>query len=229
VKRLMRLVPSMTSSLSGSSLKTLLLASALMTAACGEQANEPVDTTLPEAASKPPQKLKSQAEAPKKLASCVGASCRVITGTGWAGIEAGMTVAQAMAASGLQLEYPGRYDEAFADEPARLESCNIHEIRGVGEAVSVFVEDGIVTSLGFGGKGSGSFQTDRGIRIGDSEAKVRKAYKKLREEPDIYSEPPDKKLFHEVGGRGLKFSIVGGKVEAINAGGSSIQYVEGCL
>jgi hypothetical protein len=75
------------------------------------------------------------------------------------------------------------------------------------------------------------FRTDRGVGLGDAESTVRKAYKGLKQLPDIYSDPPDKKLFHyEPGGeRGIKFSINGGKVTGISVGTRSIEYVEGCL
>jgi hypothetical protein len=167
------------------------------------------------------------------FAGCQGAGCRVVTADGWAGIVAGMRVEEAEAASGLKLRFPGHYDDAFSDEPGRLQTCNIHGLVGAPDNVSVFVQEGIVTSMSTwldeNDRGEG-FETDRGIGLGDTEEAVRRAYPSLEEEPDIYSEPPDKKLFfRRSDGKGIKFSIVGGKVRGITAGGSSINYVEGCL
>ena len=164
---------------------------------------------------------------------CVGRDCRVLTADGWGGITAGMTVEEAERAAGVSLSRPGSYDEAFADEPGRILACNIHGVSGVPGNLGVFVENGIVTSV-FAGISNESdaapFRTDRGVALGDSEQAVRDAYAGLQEEPDIYSEPPDKKLFYKAGnGHGIKFSIGGGKVTEIAVGGRSINYVEGCL
>ena len=53
----------------------------------------------------------------------------------------------------------------------------------------------------------------------------------LKQLPDIYSAPPDKKLFYyEPGGeRGIRFDINDGRVSGIVVGTTSIEYVEGCL
>jgi hypothetical protein len=165
--------------------------------------------------------------------SCKGADCRILTPDGWAGIRAGMPLEAALRASGLRLIKPGHYDEFFADEPERLTSCNIYRLAGAPSNISVLVEDGIITSIGVelsAEPGGAMFRTDKGVALGASEAAVRRAYKIRKEEPNIYSEPPDKELFAQsAGGNGIKFSIVDGKVLAINVGGRSIEYVEGCL
>ena len=196
---------------------------------------QPVDTTLPNEIVAQPANTQSSAppKAEKLAFPCMGADCRIITPAGWAGIEAGMRVRTAMRASGFSLEQPGHYDEAFSDEPDRLVACNIHGLVGAPKNISAFVENGVITSLSVGEEEDGSgvrFETERGIRLGDTEAALRKAYPRLREEPDIYSEPPDKKLFLKgAKGNGIKFSIVGGRVVAMAFGGPSINYVEGCL
>ena len=200
-----------------------------------ERSPQPVDTTLP--SESVAQTANTQSTAPPKAEKpafpCTGADCRIITPAGWAGIEAGMRVRAAMRASGFSLQQPGHYDEAFSDEPDRLAACNIHGLVGAPKNLSVLVENGVITSLSVGEEEDGSgvrFETERGIRLGDTEAALRKAYPRLREEPDIYSEPPDKKLFLKgEPGKGIKFSIVGGRVVAMAFGGPSISYVEGCL
>lgn len=215
-------------------MKRFLVSPALLcvlAVACGE-VSKPVDTSLPDDAT-----TVAAAPVPKPPAPqadlCKGAECRVLTASGWGGIRAGMTVDAAMRASGLSLQKPGHYDEAFADEPGTLEACNIYGLVGAPSNVSVFVEKGLVTSIGTDlskEPQAATFITDRGVKLGDPESAVRRAYKKLKTEPDIYSEPPDKKLFARGDdGNGIKFSIVGGKVDGIHVGGSSIQYVEGCL
>jgi len=203
-----------------------------------DQGPQPVDTTLPpdNTAAAAPAAAKAPAAAPKAALPafpCTGVDCRIITPHGWAGIRAGTKVGPAMQASGFTLERPGHYDEYFSDEPERLAACNIHGLVGAPKNISVFIENGIITSLSVGqdedGKGV-RFETERGIGLGDTEAAVRKAYPRLREEPDIYSEPPDKKLFLKgERGNGIKFSIVGGRVVHMAFGGPSINYVEGCL
>lgn len=211
-----------------------LAAMFLLSSGC-ERQPEAVDTTLPaeKAAQATPPPTTA---APKKTSSieaapafpCMGAGCRIMTPQGWAGIRAGMKVAAAMRASGFSLKQPGHYDEFYADEPDTLAACNIYELVGAPDNLSVFVEHGIITSLGVG-EGQ-RFETDRGVGVGDPEAAVRRAYPQLKEEPDIYSEPPDKKLFfRSSNGNGIKFSINSGRVSAISAGGASIAYVEGCL
>lgn len=168
-----------------------------------------------------------------EFASCSGIDCHVLTPDGWGEFRVGSSVEAAEAAGAMSLIRPGHYDDIFSDEPGRLRSCNIHNVSGAAPQLTIFVQEAAVTSVGAGlgeGGAGARFETDRGIALGDGEDAVRAAYPKLEEEPDIYSEPPDKKLFYRRGdGKGIKFSIVGGRVTRIDAGGNSINYVEGCL
>jgi hypothetical protein len=204
----------------------------IILAAC-DQSPQPVDTTLPpDKAAQPAASKAPPTKAVDTSFPCTGADCRIITPHGWAGIRVGMSVRAAMRASGFALKRPGHYDDFMADEPDRLAACNIHTLIGAPENLTVFVENGVITSLSVGQdeKGKGArFETERGLGLGDTEAAVRRAYPRLRQEPDIYSEPPDKKLFFKEGSHGIKFSIVGGRVVEMSFGGSSINYVEGCL
>lgn len=208
--------------------------------ACQDSAPTAIDTTLPDEArpaaapkiAKAPEPMRVEAAA-QAASACFGSECRVLTPSGWAGIRPGMPVETAMQASGFDLKKPGRYDEFNEDDPDALEACNIYQLVGAPSNLFVFVENGIVTSIGVGESDDARgarFKTDKGVSIGDPEKTVRSAYAKLEQEPDIYSEPPDKKLFYRsAGGNGIKFSIVGGKVVEIDVGGGSINYVEGCL
>ncbi len=163
-------------------------------------------------------------------AACAGPDCRTVTSNGWGGIEAGMTLAAAEAASGFVFETAGHYDGVVDPDEDGTIACNVHGLTNGPGDIGVFVENGIVTSIVVSGNGNANFRTDRGIGIGDSEAALRAAYPSLEEKPDIYSEPPDKKLFfRDRNGMGIKFSINSGVVSSIAAGGQSIEYVEGCL
>lgn len=168
-----------------------------------------------------------------EFASCSGIDCHVLTPDGWGEFRVGSSVEAAEAAGAMSLIRPGHYDEIFTEEPGRLRSCNIHNVTGAPPQLTIFVQDGAVTSVGAGlGEGGSGvrFETERGIALGDGEEAVRAAYPELEQEPDIYSGAPDKKLFYRRGdGKGIKFSIVGGRVSHIDGGGNSIDYVEGCL
>lgn len=158
---------------------------------------------------------------------CAGTSCRTLTAAGWGDVRAGMTLAE-FASTGLSLTPLETEGEAPTEDP---EACIIRGVTGAPGNLSVFVEHGVITSVGVSSsQGGPRFTTERGVGLGDSEAAVRRAYGKLEREADIYGGPSDKKLFYRPGrGRGIKFSIVGGKVVAMDAGGNSINYVEGCL
>jgi len=190
----------------------------------------PVATTeaaaLPVGPQPTPTAEPSPTPTPTALAGCSGMDCRVMTPFGWGGIEAGVTTDSAQAASGMKIRDDGQYtDEGDG-------SCLAFEVIGGPKNLQMLVESGVVTTVEAAfDPAAPVFMTDRGVRLGDPEAAVRKAYKGLKQLPDIYSEPPDKKLFHyEPGGeRGIKFSINGGKVTGMSVGSRSIEYVEGCL
>ncbi|MFM2278927.1 MAG: hypothetical protein RLZZ444_1158 [Pseudomonadota bacterium] len=180
-------------------------------------------TPVPSPAGKP---TPTPSPSPTTLAACRGTSCRVMTPFGWGGIEAGVTTDSAQAASGLKIRDDGHYTEAGDG------TCLAYEVIGGPKNLQMLVESGVVTTVeAYLVPSAPIFMTDRGVKLGDPETAVRKAYAGLKQLPDIYSEPPDKKLFYyEAGGeRGIKFSINGGKVTGISVGSRSIEYVEGCL
>lgn len=214
-----------------------------MIAGCSRNDNaDAVDTTLPE--NKIPDmeaKETTTAKGSKELkktpsilsySECEGLDCKVLSPDGWAGITVGMQLADLAQKTGLKVKPVGSYDEFFTDEPDRLFECNIYEIVGAPKTLGIFVQRGIITSISISKYEGGAegFKTTKGVTIGDTEQKVRKSYSKLTEEPDIYSEPPDKKLFYYApNGNGIKFGINEGKVSDISVGQDSIEYVEGCL
>jgi hypothetical protein len=190
----------------------------------------PVATTEAAALSVAPQPTPTPtaepSPTPTALAGCRGMDCRVMTPFGWGGIEAGVTTDSAQQASGMTIRDDGHYTDAGDG------SCLAFEVIGGPKNLQMLVESGVVTTVEASfDRAAPVFVTDRGVKLGDPEAAVRKAYKGLKQLPDIYSEPPDKKLFYyEPGGeRGIKFSINGGKVTGISVGSRSIEYVEGCL
>jgi hypothetical protein len=74
--------------------------------------------------------------------------------------------------------------------------------------------------------------TDRGLRVGDTEAKVRKAYgNHLKSAPSVYEDPPAVYLTYRTkNGHGIRYETDGqGRVARIHAGGAAITYVESCL
>ncbi|MFC4256323.1 DnaJ domain-containing protein [Altererythrobacter xixiisoli] len=159
-------------------------------------------------------------------APCRGVDCRILTPSGWAGIEAGATVEAAMQASDLIIRDNGQYTDV--DDGI----CLGFEVVGGPPSIVMLVEEGKISTVeAYSGNGAPVFTTDRGVSLGDPESAVHAAYTNLKEEPDIYSDAPDKKLIHyERGGqRGIKFSIQGGEVTGISVGTRSIEYTEGCL
>lgn len=163
---------------------------------------------------------------PAAPASCRGVDCRILTPYGWAGIEVGATVESASQASGLTIRDNGQYTDV--DDGI----CLGFEVVGGPQSLFMLVESGKISTVeAYSGNDAPIFTTDRGVSLGDPEAAVHAAYTNLKEEPDIYSDAPDKKLIHyERGGqRGIKFSIQGGKVTGIAVGSRSIEYSEGCL
>ena len=111
-------------------------------------------------------------------------------------------------------------------------SCLAYKVVGGPRNIRMLVENGNITTVeAFEMTGQPKFSTDRGVKLGDPESAVRAAYQELKQLPNIYSDPPDKMLFHyEPGGeRGIKFAIVKGRVVEIAVGTRSIEYVEGCL
>jgi hypothetical protein len=81
--------------------------------------------------------------------------------------------------------------------------------------------------------GSSAFETDNGVRVGDSETKVRQIHGATLEiEPHAYGDSGDHYLTwwssprHE---RGIRYETMGGRVTNIHGGDSSIKLIEGCL
>ncbi|HEX8192571.1 MAG TPA: hypothetical protein VF552_06685 [Allosphingosinicella sp.] len=93
-------------------------------------------------------------------------------------------------------------------------------------------EEGRLTRISMSGAESG-IATPRGIRVGASEAEVRRAYGRgLESEEHTYQDAPALYLTYWTAPdrRGVRFETdAGRRVTTIHAGGASIRYVEGCL
>ncbi len=163
---------------------------------------------------------------PSETPTCKGVSCRTMTPVGWGGIEAGVTTDRAQQSSGMTIEDNGHYT-GVGDG-----SCLEYAVVDGPPNLQMLVESGVVTTVEVSlNPKNPKFRTDRGVGLGDPESSVLAAYGQLKQLPDIYSEPPDRKLlfYDSSGTRGIKFSINGGKVTGISVGTRSIEYVEGCL
>ncbi|WP_300116820.1 hypothetical protein [Sphingobium sp.] len=89
---------------------------------------------------------------------------------GWGGIEAGVTTDSAQAASGLKIRDDGHYTEAGDG------TCPAYEVIGGPQNLQMLVESGLVTTVeAYLDPPAPTFMTDRGVKLGDPEATVRKA------------------------------------------------------
>jgi hypothetical protein len=148
----------------------------------------------------------------------------MLTPSGLGPVRIGMTVEEA--ARALRRDHieppPEGFDEACWEVP----------IGGDRPGVYIMIQNGRVTSISI--SKDGQVATEAGIRIGDPEAAVKRAYRgKLKIEGHAYNTPPAHYLtaFTADHRRGIKYSTDEmGRVEQIDAGLSrSIAYIEGCL
>lgn len=161
-------------------------------------------------------------------------AAQVLTAEGFGPLRIGMSRAEVMKALG------GDSDPEAVGGPDP-ESCDMFRPVRAPEGMLVMIEEGRLTSISLT-EGS-KVATDRGLRLGATAASVRAAYgKALRAEPHKYEEVPAEYLTvwakhaplkasdaAAPGARGINYEIGGkGLVQAIHAGGPSIQYVEGC-
>lgn len=109
------------------------------------------------------------------------------------------------------------------------EPCHYLYPNGKDFNLGFMIENGLITRIDIHDK---KISTTKGIRIGDSVSKVKKAYgSKLTVEPHFYIGKAGSYLKIKLGkGFGYVFETDAGKVTTFRAGiFSSIEYVEGCL
>ena len=120
------------------------------------------------------------------------------------------------------------------------ETCDQFRPARAPEGLMVMIEDGKLTRISL--IGGATLRTDRGLGLGDSKAKVVSTYGASAEDmPHKYEASPaayvtvwktgggTRDYVKDAAARGLVYEIgANGRVQAIHAGGPSIQYVEGC-
>lgn len=142
---------------------------------------------------------------------------------GYGPAHIGMTVDQASTALGMPLV-------TAQDETPNPDCYHVHPRNGPVELYFMIQQGRIVRVSLY--EGPSAIRTDRGIGLGDTIDKVRKAYgPNLRDEPHEYLGPTGRYLtsWDERRKRGIRFEInTDGKVDTIHAGGEAIELVEGC-
>ena len=145
-----------------------------------------------------------------------------LTPSGWGPARIGMTRAQVTAALHQTLE-----GDAFDNEGACVELVAADNAL---PGLYFMFEEGRLTRIS--ATEPSQIATPRGMHVGSTAEEVRQAYGPgLSTNPHKYEEPPAEYLtfWLQPGKHGVRFETdMRGKVEAIHAGGPSIQYVEGC-
>ncbi len=109
------------------------------------------------------------------------------------------------------------------------QSCYYASPEGHSEDIGFMVEEGCITRIDVFSR---KIPSVKGIRIGDSEKAVKKAFPgKVKEEPHPYLENDGKYLIVETkSGFGFIFETMRGKVTTFGSGRlTSVRYIEGCL
>ena len=190
---------------------------ALILAGCGAPPPEPADAPAEPAAPTSPMEPGAPVSAAMKL-----------TAQGYGPLRIGMTVAEIEASMG-----PDADPEAVGGpDPA---SCDMFRPARAPEGLLVMVENGVLTSIWV--SRNAGVETDRALNVGDPAAEVKRVYGDAAVvEPHKYVPAPAEYITvwatsdrQGPNARGLTYEIGSdGRVESIAAGGTSIQYVEGC-
>jgi hypothetical protein len=144
-----------------------------------------------------------------------GAPEYVITFNSFGAVKVGMTVSKASKALGVKLT------------TIETGSCRYYEVKGRFKDVGFMVNDGTIARFDVSERG---IATDRGAKVGDSEARIKRLYKgQYKISKHFYTDGN----YIEVEMKGGKYSIIfetdGKRVTYIRAGRSpEIGYVEGC-
>jgi hypothetical protein len=158
----------------------------------------------------------------------------VLTAEGFGPLRIGMSRAEVVKALGED-------DDPEAVGGPDPESCDMFRPERAPQGMLVMIEAGRLTSIAL--VDGSKVRTDRGLGLGSSAADVRAAYgEALRAGPHKYEAAPAEYLTawakdgprgdeYETAptARGIRYEVGGqGRVQVIQAGGPSIQYVEGC-
>lgn len=208
-------------------MRILAWAAILLLAGCGGAESDKGETAAVPA-------KRASAEAPAPLAKAEAPAPMVLTAEGFGPLRIGMSRAEVVKALGEDSDP----EAVGGPEPER---CDQFRPARAPEGLLVMIEDGTLTSIALV-EGS-KVPTDRGLSLGATAASVRAAYgQALRAGPHKYEAAPAEYLTiwaknapdgdefsQDPAARGLRYEIGGkGRVQAIHAGGPSLQYVEGC-
>ena len=151
-----------------------------------------------------------------------------LTVEGWGPLRIGMTRAEVVAAAG---------DDAHPDAVGGPdpESCDQFRPARAPEGMLVMIEHDRLTRITLS-RGS-AVETEHGFHVGDAAAEIKTALgARAVASPHEYGAPPSEYLTlwtrppTDPDPRGIVYEIgPDGRVMHVHAGGSSIQYVEGCL
>lgn len=202
---------------------TMVLTLAACAPEAGEKAENSSAATQPSAAP-PPAAPVQPAPAPADTA--------MLTAEGWGPLRVGMSRAEIETALGADAEL----GSVGGPDP---EACDQFRPSHAPQGMLVMVEDGRLARISL--MRDADVATDRGLRLGDGAAKVRKAYgDAILAAPHAYLSPTGGYLtawargggddVRDSAARGIRYEIgADDRVTAIHAGGPAIQYVEGCL
>lgn len=195
--------------------RLLLTTAVLALAACGAPDPEPAPAPGPA----PPPAAPPAADA--------------LTAQGFGPLRIGMTRAEVETALGSD----SNPEAVGGPDP---ESCDIFHPARAPQGMMVMIEDGVLTSIWL--NEGATLKTDRGFGVGDAATAIKAAYGPTATvSPHKYADAPAEYITSwSVGGapgyvqnpsaRGVSYHIgTDGRAEQVAAGGSSIQYVEGCL
>ena len=191
-------------------------------AACGEA---PESSRTAGAAESPPPESTAQSTAP---APDPEPTEELLTPDGWGPLRIGMSLAEVVAAAGPD----ANPDAVGGPEP---EACDEFRPASAPAGVLVMIERGVLTRISV--SRNRDIATPAGFRVGDPDSLVIAAYgSRARVEPHKYVEPPAKYITvwrerpADAEPRGIRYEVdATGHVAHLRAGGSSIEYVEGCL
>jgi hypothetical protein len=137
-------------------------------------------------------------------------------------VSIGLTPTEASAKMGIHLETSASPDE-------EEQSCYYVSPQGYSKDIGFMVEEGCITRIDIISRRIASV---RGIRVGNSENAVKRAFPGMvKEEPHPYLEEDGKYLVIEIKpGFGFIFETLQGKITSFRSGRlSSVRYIEGCL
>lgn len=212
-------------------MRTFALAAALILAGCGGAGSGGREN---EAASADRAATAEPAPAPAAKAEAPHAASAMLTAEGFGPLRIGMSLAEVEKAL-------GKDSDPQAVGGPDPESCDQFRPERAPQGMLVMIEEGRLTSISLieGSK----VRTGRGLGLGATAAEVRAAHgEALRAGPHKYEEAPAEYLTvwakdapkgeqynMAPTARGIVYEVGSkGRVQAIHAGGPSIQYVEGC-